>query len=166
MPIKFKCHNCHNEVTAPDSAAGKKGKCPFCGHTNEIPAPVDEDDLIPLAPIDDEEEARARAERQALYEREKALLEETGGPAPVPLEHREDLTSEDLHHFVVNYCLDLADGKLAQADEHVAQLNRYGEPGARAVEDFISGTATEPALDHIPRPVIQGFLKQLKGQLA
>ena len=166
MPIKFKCHNCHNEVTAPDSAAGKKGKCPFCSHTNEIPAPVDEDDLIPLAPIDDEEEARARAQRQALYEQEKALLEETGGPPPVPLEDREDLASEDLHHFVVNYCLDLANGKLAQADEHVAQLNRYGELGAQAVEDFISGTATEPALDHIPRPVIQGFLKQLKGQLA
>jgi len=166
MAIKFPCHNCHNEVTAPDAAAGKKGKCPFCGHSNEIPAPVAEEDLIPLAPIDEEAEARERAERRALYEQEKDLLEETGGAPPIPLEQREGLTGKDLHHFVVNYCLDLADGKLAQAEEHAVHLKRYGDLGADAVEDFLSGAATEPALDAIPRPVLQEFLKQLKSDVS
>ena len=165
MSIKFQCHNCHNEVTAPDAAAGKKGKCPFCGQSNEIPLPVAEDDMIPLAPIDEEAETRERAERHALFEREKDLLAETGGESPVPLEHRSDLGSEDLHHFVVNYCLDLFDSKLAQAEQSAEQLTRYGPLGAEAVDDLLTGKAMEPALDRIPRAVMQGFLKQLKEQV-
>jgi len=165
MPIKFQCHNCHHEVTAPDAAAGKKGKCPFCGQSNEIPLPVTEDDLIPLAPIDEAAEARERAERRALYEQEKDLLGQTDGETPVPLEHRADLTSEDLHHFVVNYCLDLVDGKLPEAEKSAEQLTRYGSLAAEAVDDFLTGKAMEPALDRIPRPVMQGFLKQLKEQV-
>ena len=165
MPIKFQCHNCHNEVTAPDAAAGKKGKCPFCSHTNEIPAPIPDEDLIPLAPIDEEEEQRTRQEIHALYELEASLLDEARPPPPIPLDQQKDITSDDLRHFVVNYCLDLADGKLERAETHVEQLKRYGRLGGQAVEDFISGSATDPALDQVPRPVIQGFLKQLKGQI-
>jgi phage FluMu protein Com len=166
MPITFRCGGCKKEVTAPDTAAGKKGKCPHCGRMNPIPLPPEEDDdVIPLAPLDEEEERRAQAERRALYEQEQELLSETGGPVLVPLEHRGDLTSEDLHHFVVNYCLDLADGKLPRAEQNVEQLRRFGMLGIEAVDDFIEGMATEPALDHIPRPVLQGFLKELKSRV-
>ena len=76
MTIAFQCHSCHNEVKAPDQAAGRMGKCPFCGHSNRIPERVEEEEeLIPLAPIDEQEEQRSQRERRALYEQEQALLD-------------------------------------------------------------------------------------------
>ena len=168
MPIKFPCRKCGKEVTAPDAAGGKKGKCPFCGELAEIPAPPPseaDDDLIPLAPIDEEEERREQATRRALFEQEQALLKETGGPPPVPLEQREDLASEDLHHFVVNFCLDMADGKLDRAHKLAEKLRGFAETGREAVMDFIAGRVTEPALKHIPVPVLAAFLDQLKDRL-
>ena len=165
MPITFRCQSCHKEVTAPDSAAGKTGKCPYCGQANLVPAGADEDNEIPLAPIDEAEEVARQEQIRALYEQEQDLLSEIGGPPPIPLDQLKDIQSSDLHHFVVNYCLDMADGKLQRAEQHVEQLQRYGMVGYQAVEDFLSGMATEPAMDHIPRPVLLGFLRELKAQI-
>ena len=38
MPIRVTCSNCSKVLNAPDSAAGKKGKCPACGEFFDIPA--------------------------------------------------------------------------------------------------------------------------------
>ncbi len=38
MAIEFPCANCGQQVRTPDTAAGKKGKCPNCGHVQRIPA--------------------------------------------------------------------------------------------------------------------------------
>lgn len=165
MPISFQCRNCGREVTAPDSAAGKRGRCPFCEHPNDIPARGDNGDLIPLAPVDEEDERKTKEEIRSLLEQERELLVETSGPPAIPLSQRENISSEDLHHFVVNYCLDMAAGKLHRAGMYVEQLREYGPTGVQAVEDFISGGAIELALDPIPRPVLQEFLKQLKGDV-
>ena len=166
MPIIFRCQACQKDVTAPDAAAGRRGKCPFCGQMNDIPAPPppeEDEDLIPLAPLDEEEEQQALRERRALYEQESALLDEVGGEtAPIPLDQRDDLQTEELHHFVINYCLDMAEGKLAQAENQAAQLKRYAPLGIQAVDDFLTGVASEPALDRIPRPVRLAFLKELR----
>lgn len=37
MPIKVECPGCFSSITAPDTAAGKQGKCPKCGATIQIP---------------------------------------------------------------------------------------------------------------------------------
>jgi hypothetical protein len=171
MPITFRCQACHRDVTAPDAAAGRRGKCPFCGQMNDVPLPApqppeEDEDLIPLAPLDEEEEQQALRERRALYEQESALLDE-GGPEtnPVPLEEREELDAEELYHFVVNFCLEMAEGKLQQAAQQALQLKRFAPMGIQAVDDFASGRATEPALDRIPRPVLQAFLKDLRERV-
>jgi len=165
MSIKFTCEHCRKQVKASDSAAGKRGKCPYCGQTSYIPAPVSEGDVLPLAPVDEGEERRRQEEIKRLREKERDLIAETGGPAPVPLEFREDLTSEDLHHFVVNYCLDMARGKLDRAAVHAAKLKEFGDLGRQAVEDFLTGGASEPALKEIPKPVLEGFLKQMQQEV-
>lgn len=167
MPITFQCEHCRKQVKAPDGAGGKRGKCPHCGQSNYIPMPTtDDDDGIPLAKIDTEEEKRRREEEQALLEQERELIAETAPPQGPPLEQREDLTSEDLHHFVVNYCLDMAAGKLDRAETHIEQLKKHSQLGVTAVDDFLKGEVTEPALGDIPAPVLQGFLKQLRGNVA
>ncbi|HOF17905.1 MAG TPA: RNHCP domain-containing protein [Phycisphaerae bacterium] len=165
MTITFQCEHCHKQVQAPDAAAGKRGKCPHCGHSSYIPAPVADEDVLDLAPIDEAEE-RARKEKiHNLLEQEEKLLQETGGAEPPPLEHRENLSAADLHHFVVNYCLDLSQSNLARAEKHAAELKKFGPLGLEAVSDFVTGKALEPALDPIPVKVLQAFLTDLRDKL-
>jgi len=166
MSITFRCEHCRKEVEAPDDAGGKRGKCPFCGQSNYIPLPVGEDDVLPLAPIDEEDERRREEEVRKLLQQEQDLLSAIGGEAAPPLEHRKDLKSADLHHFVVNYCLDVAKGNLQRAEKHAEQLKRFGRQGLEAVDDFISGKVLEPALDAIPTKTLQGLLKKMRERIS
>jgi hypothetical protein len=152
-------------VDAPDSAVGKRGKCPFCQQTTYIPLPVSEDEVLDLAPVDEEEERRRQEEIEALRQQERDLIAEIGGEAAVPLEQRDDLAPEDLHHFVVNYCLDMAGGKLDRARVHATRLREFGSIGREAVRDFQNQKVAEPAVKDIPEPVLMGFLKQLVEEI-
>ena len=167
MSIKFRCEACHKTVKAPDDAAGKRGKCPYCEHSSYIPAPVAEGEEVSLAPLDDAEEQRRQQEIEQLVAQERDLIAETGNlDAAAPLEHREDLASEDLHHFVINYCLYMTNGKLDQAAAEVERLRPFKHMGLDAIGDFLAGKAAEPALESIPAPVLKGFLKELQDRLA
>lgn len=60
MPIHVTCSSCQSEFNAPDSAAGKRTKCPKCGGVIEIPAPMPVDDVLeaeeqPVGPFDDDD---------------------------------------------------------------------------------------------------------------
>lgn len=169
MSISFRCERCHKTVKAPDDAAGKRGKCPYCGNSSYIPSEVDEDEVLSLAPVDEEEERRREQEKARLLRQEHDLLAESGSrdaSATQPaLENRDDLSPEDLYHFVVNYCLNMMSSRLEQAEEQVAKLRRYKYTGVQAVEDFRKGEAFEPALDPIPKKVLNGFLDQLTERL-
>jgi hypothetical protein len=48
MPITVKCPSCDGEMSAPDRAVGKKGKCPKCGQVLVIPGPPDPSGVIEL----------------------------------------------------------------------------------------------------------------------
>ena len=165
MTITFRCEHCRKTVEAPDAAASKRGRCPYCGKSNFIPAPVKEDELLDLAPIDEAEERRRQEQVHKLMEQEMDLLSEKKQDDTPPLEHREQVASQDLHHFVVNYCLDLHSGQLQRAQMHVQKLRQFGDAGSQAVEDFISQKVLEPAMDTIPVRLQQGFLTQLRDQL-
>jgi len=174
MPIKFECTECHKIVTAPDAAGGKRGKCPFCGRLVDIPLPPpppkpeeEDPDLIPLAPIDEDEERKLAQERKALYAQEQGLLDAMGPSADdgPPVEQRDDLSSQDLHHFVVNYLLDMFEGNLVRAATHADKLRGFGFAGIGAVDDFLEGNADEPALKHVPKPIREGFLRELKARV-
>jgi predicted RNA-binding Zn-ribbon protein involved in translation (DUF1610 family) len=39
MPITIQCSGCGKTLTAPDTAAGKKAKCPQCGAITRLPGP-------------------------------------------------------------------------------------------------------------------------------
>ena len=40
MSIPVRCLGCSKSFTAPDSAAGRRGKCPSCGASVRVPEPV------------------------------------------------------------------------------------------------------------------------------
>lgn len=165
MSITFQCEHCHKEVKAPDGAGGKRGKCPHCQQSCYIPAPVSDDELYDIAPLDEEGERQREEELRRIREQEKELLAEDKEAPSEPLDQRDDVAAEDLHHLVVNYCLDLASSKLPHAATHAKKLRGFGAAGIQAVDDFLGGGVTEPALDNIPAPVREGFLKQLREQL-
>jgi len=168
MAISFRCQHCVKKVEAPDSAGGKWGRCPYCKQANYIPMPVSDDELLELAPDEDEQKGNQGA--GTLTPEEQALIAEMGHTAPVtssiPLEHRKDVKPSDIYHIVVNYCLAMADGKLEQAQMYADELENFHDVAIQAVDDFISGKAIEPALDKIPTKVLQGFLNQLRKFLA
>jgi len=168
MTITFLCEHCHKEVKGPDAAAGKRGKCPYCGHSSYVPYPGEDQKDIPLAPVDTEAERLREEEIRRLASLERDLRSELPGDLPpVPLGQRGDLTSEDLHHFVVNYCLDMSAGLLERADQHAAKLKEFRYLGHQAVEDFLTGKAAEESLSlgNIPPKVLEGLLKRLSKQL-
>ena len=170
--ILFDCGGCKRELRAPVSAGGKHGKCPHCGHRNLVPAPQEEEDVegaVPLTPIDRDEERQMREEIDELMDQERVLRsddapEET--PARrVPLEQKDEVGAADLHHFVVNYCLDISASNLDRAQTYVHKLEKFGAAGKEAVADFMTGKVLEPALETVPARVLQGFLAQLRDEL-
>jgi len=165
MSITFRCEGCHKMVEAPDSAAGRRGKCPHCGQSSYIPEPSKEEEVIPFAPEDEAEEKALQEEIKSLLAKEHDILHEMGGGPEMPLEHKEDLSSQDLHHFVVNFCLDRFKGNLARADEHIRKLKPFKFTAIEAVEEIENGKAREPVLDAIPKKLLEAFLKDLKANL-
>ncbi|MGA2266455.1 MAG: hypothetical protein ABSH10_08515 [Phycisphaerae bacterium] len=165
MGIQFQCEHCHREVQAPDEAGGKRGKCPFCHQSTYIPSPVAEEDLLPLADIDEEGERKARAEAEAMLERERGLRTRAGGSPPVPLEHRKDLATADLHHFVINFCLEMARDHVEAAELEADKLRQFGALGRKALEEIATGEVREPALEALARRARELYLDTLRDKL-
>jgi len=166
MPIKIHCQYCHKSIKAPDEAAGKRGKCPFCGQSNYIPNPVSEDELIPLASVDEQEEKELERRREELLKEEMKVRETEGGTDEIGgLENRQDLSSEDLHRYVAKYVSAMYNSKFDEAEAEVQRLKKFRYTGLQAVEDFLTGKASDPAMKNVPDKLREGFLKELSGKL-
>jgi len=50
VPIKVTCAGCGVSLKTPDSSAGKRAKCPKCGHAIEIPALPVAEEVFEAAP--------------------------------------------------------------------------------------------------------------------
>ena len=164
MSIRFRCEGCGKTVEAPDSAAGKRGKCPYCGHNCYIASPMSDAEAIPLKEVEQEAPA-TEGESPEVVALERELLHEMGAEPQVPLEQKENLTSADLHHFVVNYCMDMFKGNPERAEAVVSKLKKLRFTAIEAVQDFQSGKADEDILKTIPPKVRQGFLDALQKKL-
>ncbi|MBN1942143.1 MAG: hypothetical protein JW849_02510 [Phycisphaerae bacterium] len=128
------------------------------------PNDPDEDGLIPLSPLDEDEERRRRdALREDLQANRDLLAAMTHQPS-VPLEHRENLTTADLEHFVINYCLDTYDGRPDRAFQNVLQLRRFAALGIQTVQEFLDGKE-DPALKHIPSDQLPKLLRTLQDDI-
>jgi hypothetical protein len=165
MPITFQCSACQKEIKAPDTAGGKRGKCPFCGHNCYIPAPVSEADLVPLAPIDEAEEARQERETRELLAAQRELLAASRGGPGEGLANRPDLKPEDLYHYVVNFCIDFTGPNKARAEASLTEMRKYRHMCLQAVNDFINGRAKEPALAAMDAKQVRAALVELRNRL-
>jgi len=64
---------------------------------------------------------------------------------------------------VVEYVQCMADGKLADAEEIAAEIRRNRAEAEQIIERLTLDELPHPKLSKIPRPVLVGFLKQLRG---
>ena len=167
MTIKFHCEHCGKLIQAPDEAGGRRGTCPHCNGSNFIPAAEKEPELE-VAPLDEQAERERQEEIERLLDAERDLRAASAPVEKTPRLSQRPTTEVDpaeLHHLVVNYCLDMANGRLDRAETHVARLNQHRGPNRVAVSDFLSGKILEPTLDPIPAKVLQGFLENLQKQM-
>jgi len=168
MTIGFHCEHCGKEIRAPKDTGGRRGKCPYCHGSVFIPSPGPPGDALSLVPLDAEEERERRQVIQESLEAERILGAEATRVETAPRVSQmdtADVTSEDLHHLVVNYCLDTFAGNLERAETHVVKLNQHSGPNSQAVTDFLTGEAVEPALAEIPPKVLKGLLKSLNDRV-
>ncbi len=184
MAIEFHCEHCNKLIKAPNEAGGRPGKCPHCQGVNYIPMPPDALNEIPLAPVDEEFEQRRRRaamEDAAVQQRllkERATPGETGGRSGV---RRSDSSfvaaspassaggpapsAKQVTSLVVNYVEAMSQGTLQKADEIGQKLSRHPHEVNRVLDDMLRDDLTAYGLPALPRPVLLGFLKQLRAKL-
>jgi hypothetical protein len=82
MPIVITCAGCSGRMKAPDSAAGKKVKCPKCGGLVLVPVPEDEDAGDRVTPARDNPKAPAAATGKAAVAANRARRDEEDEEGP------------------------------------------------------------------------------------
>ena len=179
MPIELHCPSCQKSLRAPDDAGGKRSKCPNCGNSVYIPMPASDDDIIPLAPIDENEERRAEEERREAL-RFAAIVDkateggavDTGakgkpaaGARSAPRAADPPGVVVDIKSEVESFVLAMKDSKLDVAERAVNHLRKAGD----RARDYVQGLLIDeipPKIGNLPAPLVQGFLKNLLGRLS
>ena len=177
MDIEFHCEHCGKVVTAPEDAAGRRGKCPHCDRKVYIPYPSDEaQGELRLAPLDPEDERRRLKAHAEAVELQYRLLHEQAAPGERrPRRNRFDgnaaaapaakMSRKELNRLLVEFVEAMGGGRLERADQAVGKMAKHKSQ----VLDILDGLATDElaayGLPALPRPVLLGFLKQLRLRL-
>jgi phage FluMu protein Com len=174
VSIEFHCNHCDKLVRAPDSAGGKRGKCPYCKQSVYVPMPAEEVDEIPLAPLDDADDAerqRLDAEADELAEalrREREIPGEprgTGGLRGSGVARPEPRMPVDIEPKVVDYVIALKDAQLEEAQALVPEIRRAGDAAKETVQRLMMDEMPPAGLEDVPTPVLRGFFRKLLDQL-
>lgn len=176
MAIEFHCEHCNHLIKAAPEIAGQTGKCPCCGVETYIPLPIEEaDEEFGLAPLDEEFEqhrkqaAREDAEYQRKLLKEKATPEEKAAARrdkPVAAPPGPDRSSsKQLAGLIVQYLEAMSGGQLERAEAVAKQLAKDKAMTATILEGMETEDLAGYGLPPLPRPVLLGFLKQLRSKL-
>ena len=173
MAIEFHCEHCNHLIKAPDDAGGRTGKCPHCHNATYIPR-REEDGELDLAPLDDEEETRRKksAMEDAAYQRsllhERAVPGEKGGkPAPGKPAAPGQFVSptKQITGLIVAYVEAMSSGKLDKAEEVSNELRPQKTTVLTILDEMARDDLGAYGLPILPKPVLMGFLKQLRQKL-
>jgi hypothetical protein len=176
MAIVFHCEHCAKKIEAPDKAGGKQGKCPACHNRVYVPAPLQEDDDLHLAPIDESEESKRQKMMAETFNLTEQLLNEKtapdipseeipapeGGLGIIPLPGMDD---KSLIKSIVNYLQCMAEGQLDRAAELGENLIAQGKRVNPILDQIALNQITDPRLAKIPPQVLAGLIRSLRGQL-
>jgi hypothetical protein len=171
VSIELHCPNCRQLIRAPDDAGGKHGRCPNCKSTVYIPTPVAEDDVIPLAPIDEDSERHAEElwEESVGYlasvdkDAVKSIDDEIGRRAAGGAEPAGEVL--DLSAMVTRFVIAMKESNLDEAEKVATRLKRAGVRARDHVESMFLDQMP-PKIKDVPPPLVKGFLKTLLDRLS
>ena len=167
MSIELHCPQCAKLIKAPDNAGGRHGKCPYCDGRVYIPAIIDDDDVIAIAPLDpqdrrhEEELRRETARLTSAVDHEGNAGAESGGGGRGATAPGATI---DLDKKVERFVVAMRDSKLDEADKIAAELKRAGSHARNYVDGLILDP-TPPPIGDLPKPLLHGFLKTLLQRL-
>jgi hypothetical protein len=110
MPIPVTCPSCRSSFSAPDTASGKRAKCPTCGGAIEIPGAAAAEEILDAEPLESSSTEAESADRKPCpmcgemirtnalkcrfcghtFDATLAQAERYRGPGPVPGESVEE----------------------------------------------------------------------------
>lgn len=126
---------------------------------------ADDEDIIPLAPLDEESERRRKAEIEQCLELQESLIEEQTGEPFVPLEHRDNLSPRDMDHLVINYCMDSYNRKPERLKLHLEKMRPNRDIAMQSAGDFLSGRVAEKTLKVMLPEELTEYLQDLLERL-
>lgn len=171
--IRLTCESCNHVIKAPLSAAGKRGKCPYCHNSVYVPMPASESEEIPLSPADGTAEATAEElEREALQitsalRRERAEPQDQSAPsADRPSSAGQAApTVTQVNDGIVSYLLAMRDSDLDRAEKILHELKPAARQAKDRIEQLMVDAMPPRKLRDLPEGLYQGFLRKLLEQL-
>lgn len=180
MEIEYRCEHCNKLVKAPEGSGGRTGKCPHCGGPSYIPRDVGEDGEIPLVPLDEEGERRRQQAVREDAEIQRRLLKENATPgegrgkgrsgrqslgtSPTPTVAKK-LPVKDINLAIVSFVEAMSRGELDRCEKLAGQLSPCKAQVETVLDEMLGQDLTGYGLPTLPRPVLLGFLKQLRSKL-
>ena len=173
MSIELHCDHCSKLIRAPDDAAGRRGKCPYCHQSVYIPSPPEAIEEIPLSPMDESDEEKQRRLTEEMRRTQRELLSDYRPPpdravsvsreSAMPETIRDG--DESIEDMVVDYLLLMRESQLVEAEAVLADLLNRRDAARKVVDRLSTDTVPPQALAGIPAAVYRGFLKNLRNQL-
>ena len=164
MSIKFHCEYCGKKIDAPDTAGGKRGKCPACHNKIYVPQ-MNEDDELKLAPIDETEEERQKRLLDETFQLTQHILQEKGtadGAAGPPAGAGDEAVME----AIVLYLRQMADGDLDNAKQTVQPIAAHRREAKAILEQMATSDPPAKALEDIPPQVLSGLIRNLRTRIS
>jgi len=144
---------------------------------NYIPLPPEgEGGELPLTPLDEEFERHRKqaaaedlaVQRRLWHERDSSRRTDRSGsvrqadpePAPRPRHSHKQLTT-----MVVSFIEAMSRGDLEKAEQLTAQLAGQKAEVFQVLDELVSDDLNTYGLPTLPRPVLVGFMKQLRSKL-
>jgi hypothetical protein len=169
MGITFHCEYCGKKIQAPDTAAGKKGKCPACHNQIFVPAAETGDDELKLVPIDETEEQRQKRLLAESFKLRQNILSETAIPddekGAKPARPAASVDDKKVTAQIVTYLKLMVNGELDKAERIANGIKPYGEQAADILDQIAYGEKSVDELENIPQQVLFGMIKELQEKL-
>ena len=166
MSIKFHCEHCGKKIDAPDTAGGKRGKCPACHNKIYVPQ-MDADDELKLAPIDETEDQRQKRLLAETFQLTQHILQEKNVPdAPGASGPGSGMGEEELTDAIVRYLRQMADGNLDDAQQTVGTIAAHRREAKDILEQMAASDPPDPKLQDVPAQVLSGLIRNLRTRIS
>jgi DNA-directed RNA polymerase subunit RPC12/RpoP len=168
MSIKFHCEHCGKRIDAPDTAGGKRGKCPACHNKIYVPQmDAEEDEELKLAPIDETEGERQKRLLAETFQLTQHILQEKDMPdGPVASGSGSTISEEELTAAIVRYLRQMADGNLDDAQRTAEIIAAHRLQAKGILDPMAHGELPDPELQNVPAQVLNGLIRNLRTRIS